>query len=74
MQALTRLNDTRAVPPLVAALTHAVPYVRATAAEALGQIGDARAVAPLKAALQDTDIDVRDEAAQALSQITARHR
>jgi len=65
-QALGRLEDSRALEPLVAALKHADANVRREAAVPLGNLRDLRAVDPLIAALKDENSDVRERAALAL--------
>ena len=61
--------DEKAVNPLIEALSHEKPRVRAKAALALGKIGDARAVEALSVLFHDEDSDVRTEAATALGTI-----
>ena len=50
-------GDPRAVEPLIKALDHYRPEVRAAAAEALGELGDPRAVEPLMRALGNWRLD-----------------
>ena len=50
--ALGNSNDPVAVPPLIEALAHEEPLVRAHAGWALGQLGDARAKKPLVSRLE----------------------
>ena len=51
-QAMSRIDDTRSVQPLIDSLSHPDPRMRATAAETLGDIGDRRASEPLSKLLQ----------------------
>jgi len=67
--ALQRINDPRAVEPLIAALKHKNHNVSACAAVALGNIKDPRAVEPLIAALKHKYDDVSAGAARALGNI-----
>jgi HEAT repeat protein len=67
--ALKRINDPRAVEPLIAALEHKNKNVSACAAVALGNIRDPRAVEPLIAALKHKYDDVSEGAARALGNI-----
>jgi HEAT repeat protein len=64
--ALGQLGDSRAVEPLLAALSDVEPEVRASVAAALGLLGELSAVEPLIGALQDDDPSVRTAAALAL--------
>lgn len=73
--ALGNSGDPAAVPPLVEALDHEEPLVRAHASWALGQLGDARARAPLGARLEREKIDsVREELTWALERLDAHLR
>ncbi len=68
---LGALKSSRAVPPLIAALSDPVSEVRFSAATALGDIGDPRAVQPLMTALRtprdsDSGLDERLADAEAL--------
>jgi HEAT repeat protein len=64
--ALGRLEDRRAMKPLVSALADPSPQVRAVAAAALGKLGHKAALPSLKAvAIDDTDADVRKRAKDA---------
>ncbi|MBV1800662.1 HEAT repeat domain-containing protein [Siccirubricoccus sp. G192] len=69
--ALGKLDDTRAVEPLLARLAADQDIdVRRVAARALGKLGDARAVEPLLARFTaDDDINVRQAAAEALGKL-----
>ena len=59
-----------AVPEIITAAKHRVPYVRSAAARALGVIGDRRAVAPLADLLaRDSFPEVRNEAATSLGRL-----
>ena len=60
------LDDSRAVPALIATLTDREAPVRKQAAWALGVIGNPRAVEPLLGALKDRDPEVRRQAAWAI--------
>jgi len=56
-----------AVPEIITATRHRLPYVRLAAARALGRIGDRRAVTPLAELLaRDSDSEVRGAAASSL--------
>ena len=65
-KALGKIGDSRAVGPLISALSNNDYYVRWEAAKALGKIGDSRAVGPLISALSDSARIVREEAAVSL--------
>ena len=69
VEALSKIGDTRAVEPLIAALKDGHMDVRGAAAKALGKIGDARAVEPLVTSLRDEITNVRGAAAEALGKI-----
>ncbi len=56
---------------LIAALSHAFPWVRRDAAQALGELRDPHARAALTAALNDPDEDARRAAHAALAQFNA---
>ena len=64
--ALGVLDDTRAVPSLIATLTDREAPVRKQSAWALGVIDDNRAGKPLIDALRDADAEVRETAAWSL--------
>jgi HEAT repeat protein len=66
--ALGNIGDSRAIKPLIAALSGNAGG-QAAAAEALGKIGHTRAVAPLIAALEETSASLRQSAAEALGKI-----
>ena len=66
---LARLKDTRALDPLVSALEHRDPRVRATSASALGELRDPAAVDALMRATRDPDYQVRSHAGWALDRI-----
>jgi HEAT repeat protein len=66
---LGRIQDNRALEPLVDAVRHPDPSVRAGAAEALGALRDTAAVEPLLHATRDPDFDVRASAGAALDQL-----
>jgi HEAT repeat protein len=63
---LGRLQDSKAVDPLLPLLKDKKKIVRKTAAWALGNIADDRAVPFLKETLLDADADVREAAQTAL--------
>jgi HEAT repeat protein len=65
--ALGIIGDTRAVEPLISALSDSDNHVRLAAAEALGKIGDVRAIEPLVAVLNDGF--VRDNAEESLKKL-----
>ena len=67
--ALGNICDTRAVEPLIEALSDDIEGVRASAAVALGKIGDARAVEPLIGVLSDDVEGVRRSATETLGEI-----
>lgn len=69
--ALGRLNDRRAVKPLIDILENKTNYwgCRKAAASSLGKLGDNRAIEPLLNTLEDKDKLVRDAAANALGQL-----
>ncbi len=67
--ALGVLGDTRAVEPLIKALSDYDKGVRAEAADALGKIGDARAIEPLIAGIKDNDYKFHEQAIGALVQL-----
>jgi epoxyqueuosine reductase len=70
--ALGNSGDPRAVWPLVEALDHEEPLVRAHAGWALGQLGDARAHMPLAARAEREETEsVREEIAWALERLDA---
>lgn len=68
---LGRMNDERAIDPLVVALgSDRAANVRAESAKSLGRLGDVAAFPSLIQALQnDVDIGVRENAARALGQL-----
>ncbi len=68
-EVLSDLKDTRAVEPLLAALSDLSPDVREAAADALGVIGDTRAVEPLIILLNDPKFYIRFSATRALGRI-----
>ena len=68
-QTLGIVGDSRAVEPLIQALSDADRWVRMAAAWALGRLGDTRAVNNLVQALDDEDWLVRTEASRALGKI-----
>jgi HEAT repeat protein len=67
VEALGKIKDARAVPPLIEALR--VKDLQWNAAYALGEIKDPRAVEPLIAALQNKDAEFREEVALVLGEI-----
>jgi HEAT repeat protein len=66
---LGRIKDTRAMKPLVEALGHRDPRVRAESASALGELRDPAAVEPLLHATRDPEHLVRAQAGWALDRI-----
>ena len=66
---LGRIRDTRAMDPLVEALDHREPRVRAECAAALGELRDPAAVDPLMRSTRDSDHTVRAQAGWALDRI-----
>jgi HEAT repeat protein len=68
-EALSKIGDPRAIPPLIAALKNISKNVRIAAADALGKIGDPRAVDALLDALHDHQPAVQQAAGEALSKI-----
>jgi HEAT repeat protein len=66
---LGRTADTRAMDPLMEALRHREPRVRAASAAALGKLRDPAAVEPLLRATRDPDPNVRAQAGGALDRI-----
>lgn len=72
VEALGKINDPRALEPLIDALKDTDSDVRGSAAEALGRIKDPRAIEPLVAALgKETDMFIRSGTARALAGIGA---
>lgn len=63
------INDTRAVEPIIAALSDGNNDIRRTSASALGKLMDLRAVEPLIASLGDNNEYVRSESAKALGRL-----
>ena len=59
IDALERLNDTKAIDNLISALKDTNPDVRGSAAYALGKLGNRKAIDPLSAAFDDPDEQVR---------------
>jgi hypothetical protein len=68
--ALSRLNDTRAVEPLIVALHNDNKWIRREAAFNLGHLGDLRAVNPLISILNDESASVRVHTVQALGKLS----
>jgi len=66
-EVLAKMNDRRAVPPLIDRLQDPTSLTRAAAARALGSFGDPRAISPLIRALDNEGWDTRRDAAIALS-------
>ena len=71
---LGRLNDQRAIKPLLAALKDPNRVVRAVAATALGKLGDPGALPLLQRATKDHDNMVRKRAVEAIAFIQNRER
>ena len=69
--ALGKLNDTKAVEPLIQALKDENASVRAWAAASLGNLSSIEAYNPLFQALKDNDPNVRKRASDALRRINA---
>jgi HEAT repeats len=67
--ALGKLNDAKAVEPLIACLNDPESSVRSVAADALGDLKDTKAVEPLIAHLKDSNSIVRFAAADALGNL-----
>lgn len=67
--ALCAIGDNRALGPLVEALEHCDPRVRAESAAALGELRDPAAVEPLLRATADQELLVRAQAGSALDRI-----
>lgn len=72
-EALGRMGDTRAVGPLIQALSDEDWRVRMKAAWSLGQLGDRSAISPLRQVQRDPMEGVREMAKEALEEILARH-
>ncbi|MEO1185099.1 MAG: HEAT repeat domain-containing protein [Cyanobacteria bacterium J06636_27] len=68
---LGRINDTRAVQPLINALDSEFRITRWNAAESLGNLGDSQAIEPLINALQDSDELAQNKAAFSLLKLNA---
>lgn len=71
---LARLEDDRAVEPLIRALSDEDWRVRRKAAWALGRLGDPRALAPLRRALLHENEGVREIIEEALERIQGTGR
>lgn len=71
VEALGKIREVRAVPPLIQILPD--PSVCLTAIWALGNIGDKAAVDSLSSLLQDEDVFVRFNASQSLKKIGQAH-
>lgn len=68
VEALGKLEDSRAVEPLIDVMVNNYGLIRSSAACALGHLGQP-AVAPLLTALREGKVQVRTSAAEALSQL-----
>ena len=68
---LGRLNDTRAVQPLIDVLNSESRITRWGAAKSLGNLGDSKAIEPLIKALQDSDELIQNKAAFSLLRLNA---
>jgi len=68
---LGRLNDTRAVEPLIDVLDSEFRITRWNAAESLGNLGDSKAIEPLINALQDSEELTQNQAAFSLLKLNA---
>lgn len=73
-EVLARIDDERAVEPLILALSDEDRRVRQKAAWALGRIGDPRAIVPLRHALLHEREGVREIINEALDRITGIDR
>ncbi|MFK8002808.1 MAG: HEAT repeat domain-containing protein [Polyangiales bacterium] len=69
LRALGELGDASALPELVAAVSHAVASVRASAIQALGELGDDRARNTVRIATGDADPSVVNVAWEALASL-----
>lgn len=69
---LGSFQDSRAVEPLIEALSEDWEQLRANAAESLGNLGDKRALEPLALALNDAEEKVRSMAAYGLGMLGDR--
>ncbi|MDD3136355.1 MAG: HEAT repeat domain-containing protein [Methanoregula sp.] len=72
MAALSRINDRRAVEPLVRCLHDPDEMCRIGAAEVLGKLGDTRAVEPLRQAQNDPLSPVREAAERSLRRLSRK--
>lgn len=74
IEALGRIGDERAGPPLLAILENKKEnkYIKSAVAKALGEIKDLRAVQPLIASLRDDAPELRCASAEALGEIGDR--
>ncbi|MDY6897187.1 MAG: HEAT repeat domain-containing protein [Cyanobacteriota bacterium] len=68
---LGRINDIRAVQPLIDVLDSEFRITRGNAAESLGNLGDSKAIEPLINALQDSDELAQNKAAFSLLKLNA---
>ncbi|MGB3759728.1 MAG: HEAT repeat domain-containing protein [Rivularia sp. (in: cyanobacteria)] len=68
---LGRLNDKRAVQPLINVLDSESRMTRLRAAESLGNLGDSKAIEPLINALQDSYEHTQNQAAFSLLKLNA---
>ena len=69
IEALSQVNDTKAVVALIGALTDPVIRVRVAAVQAIGVLRDERCVQPLLSVLRDTEARVREAALVSLKTI-----
>jgi HEAT repeat protein len=67
------LDDRRAVPALVQALTDKNDFIRASAADALGSLGDSQVVKALTGVLNDPDPSVQSSAQHALQKLGVQY-
>jgi HEAT repeat protein len=74
IEALARMEDPRAVEPLIRMLEDEDWRVRQKAAWALGYLGDPRAVVPLRRAYRDDREGVQEMILEAIDMITAKRR
>jgi HEAT repeat protein len=69
--ALSMIRDERITAPLIEAMNHPDPTIRANVAWALGQSENQKALAALKKALEDKDERVRKSAASAIDRVSS---
>ena len=74
IEALARMEDLRAVDPLIGMLEDEDWRVRQKAAWALGYLGDPRAIVPLRRAYRDDLEGVQEMILEAIDMIAAKRR